>query len=316
MPKPPMRRLPGMAASLYLAVLLLIAAPFTPARAAGQDATPNNKTSDNAPTTLQCSHPVAERDIPALFLRLASKQLKLEFGDAHATLSDLTRHRVDGDLERISAYARYHLPGRSDLTTRYITGWLSRCTGTLVMRGNTWLADGTLSVPRYALADLPGRGLSLGRKDAPVQVIAYVDSRCPNCHRLIAYAKPAIASGRLHLELRQIAFLETPEQAIDDTQLTDTRFAQPPGSAAGKKPAVSDSAYLDMLSGIPDGTPVDTHTAAYRRALALIETNTHTARHLLHFTVTPGVLVREPAHGGRYRIVGYWEMNRLFQPDL
>lgn len=263
-----------------------------------------------------CPHSVAEHAIPGLFMKLASKQLHLEFGDPHASLSQLSQHTVDRDLVRVSAYARYHLPGRADTTDRYITGWLSRCTGTLVLNGNTWLADGTLAVPRYARSALPGGGLSLGRKDAPVQVIAYVDSRCPNCHRLIAYAKPAIASGRLHLELRQIAFLETPQQAIEDTQLTKTRFALPPHAGKPGSPPVSDKDYLSMLSGIPDGSPVDTHTAAYRRALAFIDTNTRTARHLLHFTVTPGVLVSDKDHGGRYRIVGYWEMNRLFQPNL
>ena len=256
-----------------------------------------------------CANPLPDAAIAGQFQRLAMKQLLLEFGDSHTRIYDIAHSPVGPDLVRVSAYAHYRTPGNEETNTHYITGWISRCQGTLIFRGNTWLADGTLSAPRYTLAQLPGTGLALGTPRAKLHVIAYVDSRCSQCHRLIEYAKPRAARGELYIELRQIAFLEPPDQAVADTRMALTRFAS-------DHPRVSDTDYLQMLSGLPSDAAGDKSSPAFRRALSMINTNTATARNVLHLTTTPGVLLRDDSARSGYRLTGYWEMNRLFQPDL
>jgi hypothetical protein len=257
-----------------------------------------------------CEQPLTDDAIPAHFKKLARKQLILEFGDTDLKIGELIHSPVGRDMVRVEGYATFRKPARVDRTSLHLTGWISRCRGTVIVRGNTWLADGRLDTPRYTLKQLPGKGISLGKPDAPTRVIAYVDSRCPQCHRLLDYARELTKDGKMHIEIRQVAFLETHPEAVIDTRLLETSLV------TGKKAAkTNDNDYLDMLSGLLNDSRVDERSAAFRRALDIIELNTRTARNILHLTSTPGVLVQDEPKLG-YRMTGYWEMNRLFQPDL
>ncbi len=257
-----------------------------------------------------CPDPVAETQVDAHFRRIALKQMRLEFGRDHLRVYGTSHSPVGRDMIRVEAYADFRKPGRADLSTMRLTGWVSRCQGTVIVRGNTWLADGTLDVPRYGGSDLPGSGIVLGPDSAPTHVIAFVDSRCPQCHRLIAYGRELAEQGEMRLELRQIAFLETPEEAVHDTRLSETELIQ------GQTAQTDTPDYLDMLGGLHNESDLDKGSEHFARATTLIETNTLTARKILHLTATPGVLLLDDKSNGGYRLTSYWEMNRLFQPDL
>jgi hypothetical protein len=95
-----------------------------------------------------CSQPLPDEKVIDLFKQNAMKQLALEFGDKGIFVYELEATPVDNVLVRMSGYAKYPRPGQKDLATMRIKGWISRCTGTTIVRGNTWLADGTLKVPR------------------------------------------------------------------------------------------------------------------------------------------------------------------------
>ena len=161
-----------------------------------------------------CNDPIAEQAVDTHFQSLAYKQLLLEFGDEDLRVFGMSHAAVGRDMIRVQAYASFRKPGRADESRIRITGWVSRCDGTVIIRGNTWLANGILDVPRFTHAQLPGRGLVLGHTDAPTKVIAYVDSRCPQCHRLIAYARELAKDGIMQVEIRQIAMLESTHDAI------------------------------------------------------------------------------------------------------
>ncbi len=257
-----------------------------------------------------CDHPLQDARIATQFERLATKQLALEFGDRQPIrVNGIRYHDVGTDLIRVEATAEYRKPGQAEPSTSYITGWLSRCSGTLILRGNTWLADGTLAAPRFTTGQLLGRGIVLGEPGAAIHVLAFVDSRCSQCHRLIGYARRLVEQGKMQIELRQVAYLEKEQEAVLDTRLPET-----PLIVVADAP-YSDGDYLEMLSEFNNEEPLDEQRDAYRRALDLIGENTRTARDVLHITTVPGVLILE-ADKKAYRLTSYWEMNRLFQPDL
>lgn len=257
-----------------------------------------------------CDHPIQDEQINAHFEKLALKQMALEFGSEGLELYGTQHENVGPDLVRVEAFLKFRKPGRVDFTTMRIKGWISRCMGTLIIQGNTWLADGTLAVPRYTPEELQGKGLILGKPDAPTRIIAFVDSRCPQCHKLIGYARELIKDGKIRIELRQTAFLEPAEEAIKDTRLFETRVVMK------GKPIVDDADYLEMLGEFNSDADVDVNSTEYKQGLSIINANTKTARDVLHLTTVPGVLLMDDAKMGAYRLTSYWEMNRLFQPDL
>lgn len=253
-----------------------------------------------------CDRPLAAAAVYGQFERLALEQLRLEFGAQKDMAVQAERAEPVGvDLFRVDAWAQYRKPGSAAATRSFISGWVSRCTGTVIVRDHTWLADGTLAAPRYTRDQLPGRGITLGRADAPLRVVAYVDSRCSQCHRLIAYARELVKQGKLYIELRQVAYLETAQQAVKDTRLGESGLV-----VAGK--AWDIEAYVDMLAEFNNEAAIDEAAPGYKKALELVETNTRSAREILHITTVPGVLVFE-ANTAQYRIAGFWEMNRMFQ---
>lgn len=257
-----------------------------------------------------CVRPVQEKDAAAHFERLARKQLALDYGSAMVDLQRIHALAVGSDLFRVEALMHVVKPEHDNAASYWITGWLSRCEGTLVLRGNTWLADGTLVTPRFTRAQLPGQGLVLGREDAPLQVVVFVDSRCPHCHRLIGYARDLLLKDAIHIEFRQVAYLETTVEAAKDTRIHETSLVH-----AGPGALRADD-YLDMLGELNNAMDIDVDTPAYEKGLALIQTNTSTARDLLHVSTVPAVLVLDRKNTGEYRLVGLTEMNRLFQPEL
>ena len=257
-----------------------------------------------------CARPLAERDAPAHFTRLARLQMALEYGKAGVDFSQVELHPVDRDVMRVDAFVQVTKADAGNAASLWITGWLSRCQGTLIVRGNTWLADGRLVTPRFTLRQLPGRGLALGKDDAPLNVIAFVDSRCPHCHRLIGYARDLLKQGAIRIEFRQVAYLETAVEAVKDARLYETELFKP------RPAALSADAYLDMVGELNSTLEADVNAPAYAKALALIQTNTATARAVLHVSAVPAVLVLDKKTSGEYRLTGLAEMNRLLQPDL
>jgi len=274
---------------------------------------------------ISCARPIAEKDITVFFERSAKLQLKLEFGDGPIKISRLKPMKVGPSLVRVDGQATLRKPGREDQTEKRITGWVERCQGVVIIRGNTWLADGTLSVPRYTREQLHGRGLVLGKPEAPLHLIAFVDSRCPHCHRLMGYAFQLVESGKVYIEVRQTAFLETAKEALQDTRLHETSLIKRVTSKDGGKEnsdaktsvvETSDADYFEMLSGLSNDENIPVTAPGFDKALSLLKKNTKTARDVLGITNVPALLVLDNKKDGRYRLAGYWEMNRLLQPGL
>lgn len=258
-----------------------------------------------------CARPVADKDISVFFERSARLQLKLEFGDGPIKITKLKSTKVGPSLVRVDGFAELRQPGREDLSEKRITGWVERCQGVVIIRGNTWLTDGTLAVPRYSREKLPGRGLILGKQEAPLHLIAFVDSRCPHCHRLMSYVDQLVKDGKITIEIRQTAFLESARDALQDTRLPETSLIRD-----SQNVKINDADYFEMLSGFPNDEKIAVTIPGYEKALEFLNQNTKTARNVLGITNVPALLVRDDKNDGLYRLAGYWEMNRLMQPDL
>lgn len=257
-----------------------------------------------------CAHPLTDQEAPAQFIRLARLQMALEYGAASVELRKVQLHPVDTDIVRVEASVQVSKVNADNTASFWIMGWLSRCQGTLILRGNTWLADGSLVTPRFTVQQLPGRGLVLGKESARLKVIAFVDSRCPHCHRLIAYARDLLKIGAIRIEFRQVAYLETAVEAVKDSRLYETAlFNTRPG-------VLNPEDYLDMVGELNSTLDADTNAPGYEKALELIKVNTSTARDVLHVSAVPAVLILDKKESGEYRLAGLAEMNRLFQPDL
>jgi hypothetical protein len=266
---------------------------------------------------ISCTRPIAEKDIPVFFERSAQLQLKLEFGNGPIEIAKLKPMKVGPSLIRVEGFATLRKPGRQDKTEERIMGWVERCQGVVIVRGNTWLADGTLVVPRYKKDQLTGRGLVLGNQDAPLHLIAFVDSRCPHCHRLLGYAVQQVEAGKIYIEIRQTAFLETAKEALQDTRLPETSVIRNPvDNKVYGEVEISNTDYFEMLSGLANDEKIPATMSGYDEALALLDQNTKTARNILGIANVPALLVLDNKKDGLYRLAGYWEMNRLLQPDL
>ncbi len=263
-----------------------------------------------------CARPIAEKDIPVFFERSARLQLKLEFGDGPITITKLKSMQVGPTLVRVDGFAKLRQPGRKDLSEKRITGWVERCQGVVIIRGNTWLTDGTLAVPRYSREQLHGRGLVLGKQEAPLHLIAFVDSRCPHCHRLMSYVEQLVKAGKITIEIRQTAFLESAKEALQDTRLPETSLIRTSPGVKTNSVKTNDADYFEMLSGFPNDETIPVTTLGYDKALEFLNLNTKTARNVLGITNVPALLVLDNKKDGLYRLAGYWEMNRLLQPDL
>ena len=257
-----------------------------------------------------CSSPVTDDKVQALFERLALKQMALEFGEDGLQLSGTQAEAVGPDLVRVESFLKFRKPGRLDDSLMRVKGWISRCQGTLIIRGNTWLANGSLSVQRFQSEALTGGGYTFGDAAAPIHIIAFVDSRCPQCHRLIGYMRELVKDGKMYIEVRQTAFLEDAPASVQDTQLHLTKRFY-----SGKN-LVSQDEYIELLGGFASEDDVDKNSTEFKRALEMVEKNTRTARNVLHMTSVPGVLVMDDKENKAYRMTSFWEMNRLFQPDL
>lgn len=285
----------SMSISLRLLFILIVSATAVTQTHAGETA------------SSPCSQPLTDGQVISVFKRSALNQLALEFGDAGLFVYELEHEPVDDTLVRVEGYAKYPKPGQKDLATMRIKGWVSRCSGTAIVRGNTWLVDGTLQVTRYDAKDLAGKGLHWGDPAAPLHFIVYLDSRCPHCHRLISYARKLVKNGKVFLDLRQVAYLENVQSAVSDTHYWQTALVK------GAQATVSDDDYLELLGGFADDQLIKQNSPAYHKAVKLIETNTATAKDMLHIITVPGVLIQEKDHQGQYRRMGYWEINRIFQ---
>jgi len=265
---------------------------------------------------ISCLRPISIKDIPEFFERSARLQLKLEFGNKPITFTRLKSTNVGPSLVRVEGFASFIQPGEKNETLKRITGWVERCQGVVIIRGNTWLADGTLAVPRYSMEQLRGYGLQLGDRNAPLHLIAFVDSRCPHCHRLMGYATQLVGAGKIYIEIRQTAFLESAKEALQDTRLPETSLIRVSANKNGGAVETSNADYLEMLSGLANDEEIPVTTPGYEQALALLDENTQTARNVLGITNVPALLVLDNKKDGLYRLAGYWEMNRLLQPDL
>jgi glutaredoxin len=254
-----------------------------------------------------CSQPLSDESVLKLFKQNTLKQLALEFGNTGLFIYDIDHSAVDDTLVRIEAYAKYPRPGQQALATMRVKAWVSRCQGTTIIRGNTWLADGSLMAPRFSAKQLNGSGLHWGDSNAQQRFIIYLDSRCPHCHRLIAYAKKLVETGKVFLDIRQVAYLEDVDEAITDTRLLETSLVL----ADRKK--ITDDEYLDLLSGFPNETAIELKGGEYQKARKFLESNTNTAQKVLHIVTVPAVFIQEKEHENHYRQLGYWEINRIFQ---
>ncbi|NOZ54407.1 MAG: thioredoxin domain-containing protein [Gammaproteobacteria bacterium] len=264
----------------------------------------------SAAPSMVCDNLLDEGEVASLFKQNVLRQLALEFGESGLFVYELQQSPVDAVITRLEAYAKYKKLGQTGLATLRVKGWVSRCEGTTMIRDNTWLADGTLVTQRYMPEQLPGKGVQLGDKNAATHVMVFVDSRCPHCHRLLSYANALIEQGKIFLEIRQVAYLETVEEALQDTRLFDTALIDPHNST------LSISDYVEMLAGFNSERAVKVKNQRYATAKTLIETNTKTAQEVLHIISVPSVLIRELKAKNQYRRTSYWEMNRIFQPDL
>jgi len=284
---------PGLFSSSLVVPLLL----FFPQLVTGAESSEKNL----------CASSLSDTDTVKVFKQNALNQLALEFGRDGTFIYDISQFPIDDTLVELEAYARYPRPGQKELARMRIKAWVNRCSGSTVVRGSTWLADGTLKVLRYAANELQGRGLLWGNKNAPMKFIVYLDSRCPHCHRLLDYAKKLVKQGKVLLDIRQVAYLEKQEEAVLDTQLAETSLI------VRDKPVVNDDTYLEMLGGENNIESVDTRSPSYHEALKLLAQNTKTAEKVLHIVTVPGVLIQEKEHDNQYRKMGYWEINRIFQ---
>lgn len=255
----------------------------------------------------QCEKLLSDQEVKKVYKQNALNQLGLEFGQAGSFVYEISLFTVDPLLVKVESYARYQKPGQKDLARMRLKAWVNRCNGTTIIRSNTWLADGTLKVRRYSKQELQGEGLIWGKRDAPMRFIVYLDSRCPHCHRLIDYARKLVEQGKAMLDLRQVAYLEKKQEAIQDTMLLQSSLVNK------NNPAVNDQEYLEMLEGNNNVDEINTDSKAYAEALRLIEQNTETAEKVLHIITVPGVLIQEKKHNNLYRKMGYWEINRIFQ---
>jgi len=258
-----------------------------------------------------CTRPFTDQQLTAVFKQNALKQLALDYGDSKKYIFDLELYPIDPELVRIDAYAKYPNPnpGQKDYISLRIMGWVSRCQGTTIMQGNSWLADGTLIVNRFAASQLPGRGLSWGNPAAPLHFIVFVDSRCPHCHRLISYAAKFVASGQYFIEVRQVAYLESVDEALKESGLAQSSLI------IKSDPTVSDEELLERLSGMTGEEAALPDNQASDEARSIVKTNTATAQKILHILTVPGVLIQEKQHNNQYRAAGRREINRYFHAE-
>lgn len=254
-----------------------------------------------------CS-PLPPAKLNAVFKRLALKQLQLEFGPK-VEVAQFRPSPIGQDLIRMDFVGRYIKPGRAEYSEDPLSGWITRCRGTVIFRGHTWLASGELDVPRFTREQLLGTGVKFGNPKAKTHVIAFVDSRCSQCHRLISYAKELIKNKSIYIEFIQVAYLESVEEAVQDTQLVKSRLI------LGKRSNISDEEYLDMISGFAADEQL-IKDKNYNAAINMIKQNTQTAKQLLNIRLVPGVLVSDRDSPRQYRLAAFWEMNRIFQPNL
>ena len=249
-------------------------------------------------------------DMRRQFERVVRQQFQLDFGpDITLKLGPIDVHRVSADLWRLDSTIQLRMAGQLQTHRQGLTGWMTQCSGVTLLKGNTWLADGALSAPRFEYATLPGKGMVLGPPTAEIHVIAFVDSRCEQCHRLIRAAKQLVARGQMRIELRQVAYLEEAAQAVQDTRLGDTALIR------ANDATVPDAAYLEMLHVFANDDAVDLATPTNQAALDMINTNTATARERLRIDTVPSVLIYEKEFKS-YRVMGHWEMNRVFLDEF
>ena len=260
-----------------------------------------------------CDQPESDSKIKDIFKQNALKQLALDFGDSKKFIFDIEVAPIDAVMVRVEAYAKYprlgQKRGQKDYATMRIRGWVSRCQGTTIIQGNSWLANGTLVVNRYSAEQLAGKGLYWGRANATQRFIVFVDSRCQHCHRLLSYAAKLVESGKAFLDIRQVAYLESTEQALKESGLSESSLVVP------ENPSVSDDELLDRLSGLTGDESTVTNDQAYRDAKAIIESNTAIAQKTLHIITVPGVYIQENDQHGQYRALGRWEINRIFHSE-
>jgi len=255
-----------------------------------------------------CRTSLPQEKLIALFNKLAQKQFQLEFGSS-AQFDGLSLEDVGGDLVRIQAQASYQRLRDGDTASRGIHAWVTRCSGTLLIRGNTWLADGQLQARRFQLTDLPGKGIIIGAKNAKRRFIAFVDSRCSHCHRLMGYARALAKNGTIQIEFRQVAYLEDAQSAVSDTQAWLSALVH-------DRPLLSDEDYLDSLGGFGEAETAATKPPGFAQALSVINQNTSTAKAVIQINQVPGLLIYDRPYAEAYRITSYWEMNRYMQPDM
>ena len=79
---------------------------------------------------------------------------------------------------------------------------------------------------------------------------------------------------------------------------------------------INNADYFEMLSGLSNDEEIPSTVPGYKEALELLNQNTRTARSVLGISNVPALLVLDNKKDGLYRLAGYWEMNRLLQPDL
>jgi len=260
-----------------------------------------------------CDNPASDDSIKEIFKQNAMKQLALDFGDGKKFIFDIEIVPIDTVMVRVESYAKYPRPGlkqgQLDYATMRLRAWVSRCQGTTIIQGNSWLADGTLVVNRYSAEQLTGKGLLWGNPNAVQRFIVFVDSRCQHCHRLLSYAAKLVDSGKVFLDIRQVAYLETVEQALKDSGLGES------GLVVSKNPGVSNEELLDRLSGLTGDESSITNSQAHKDAKTIIEANTEIAQKKLHIITVPGVYLQEKNYNDQYRALGHWEINRIFHSD-
>ena len=263
--------------------------------------------------SLLCDKPASDDRIKEIFKQNALKQLALDFGDSKKFIFDVEVAPIDSVMVRVEAYAKYPRPGQKqgkiDFATMRLRAWVSRCQGTTIIQGNSWLADGTLIVDRYSTSQLAGKGLLWGDPNATQRFIVFVDSRCQHCHRLLSYAASLVNSGKVFFDIRQVAYLESVDQALKDSGLAQSSLV------VSDNPNVSNDELLERLTGLTGDESTTTNSQAYHAAKVIVETNTAIAQKKLHIITVPGVYLQEKDHDDQYRALGHWEINRIFHAD-